>query len=79
MAAGEEVIGWAALERLVVETPYNAAKDVCLGHVPEREVTPVRLTAGQLAVLYPADAHAPKMAAGGVPVAVKKIVVKVAL
>jgi beta-galactosidase beta subunit len=38
----------------------------------------VRLSAGQAAILYPSDAHAPQ-AADGTPTLVKKIVVKVAL
>jgi biofilm protein TabA len=78
VAAGEEIIGWAFIDRMVVDAAYDEAKDVCLGHVPPAEVTPVRLSAGQLAVLYPTDAHAPKLAAGA-PAAVKKIVVKVAV
>jgi biofilm protein TabA len=78
MAEGEEIIGWALIDRMAVDAAYDAAKDVCLGRVPAADVTPVRLSAGQLAVLYPTDAHAPKMAAGA-PRAVKKIVVKVAV
>ena len=39
--------------------PYDPAKDAWLGTVPTDEITPVRLAAGQLAVLYPTDAHAP--------------------
>ena len=78
MAEGDEVIGWAFIDRMAVDTTYNEAKDVCLGHVPPAEMTPVRLSAGQMAVLYPSDAHAPKLAAGA-PMAVKKIVVKVAV
>ena len=78
VAAGEEVIGWAFIDSMAVDVPYDEAKDVCLGHVSPSEMTPVRLSAGQLAVLYPSDAHAPKLAAGA-PVAVKKIVVKVAV
>lgn len=78
VVAGEEVIGWASIDRMAVDVPYDEAKDVCLGHVAPGEMTPVRLSAGQLAVLYPTDAHAPKLAAGA-PTAVKKIVVKVAI
>jgi biofilm protein TabA len=78
VVSGEEIIGWAFLDRMIVTTPYDEAKDVCLGRVPEPEMTPVRLSAGQFAVLYPSDAHAPKLAAG-VPTSVKKIVVKVAV
>jgi YhcH/YjgK/YiaL family protein len=76
--SGEEVIGWAFMERAAVTMPYDAAKDAWLGTVPAAEITPVRLSAGQLAVLYPTDAHAPKHAAGASG-PVKKIVVKVAV
>jgi len=76
--SGEEVIGWAHIDRAAVTMPYDPAKDAWLGTVPADEITPVRLSAGQLAVLYPTDAHAPKHAAG-VPGPVKKIVVKVAV
>jgi biofilm protein TabA len=78
VAEGEEIIGWAFIDRMAVDSAYNEAKDVCLGHVPPADVTPVKLSAGQMAVLYPSDAHAPKLAAGA-PMAVKKIVVKVAV
>jgi len=77
VAAGEEVIGWAHLDRASVTEAYDPAKDAWLGIVPAAEITPVRLAAGQLAVLYPSDAHAPRHSAGA-PMAVKKIVVKVA-
>jgi YhcH/YjgK/YiaL family protein len=78
VVAGEEVIGWAFLDRATVTMPYDTTKDAWLGTVPTAEITPVRLAAGQLAVFYPTDAHAPKHAAG-VPGPVKKIVVKVAV
>ena len=77
VVSGEEVIGWAFIDRAAVTMPYDAAKDAWLGTIPAGEITPIRLAAGQLAVLYPTDAHAPKRAAG-IPMAVKKIVVKVA-
>jgi beta-galactosidase beta subunit len=46
--------------------------------VPAGEATPVRLAAGELAVLYPEDGHAPRLAARS-PSPVFKIVVKVAV
>lgn len=76
IAAGEEVVGWAPLERLSVSEPYEEEKDVCFGSVSGW--TPVLLKSGELAVLFPEDAHAPRLAAGG-PAQVVKIVVKVAL
>jgi YhcH/YjgK/YiaL family protein len=78
IAAGEEVIGWAPRERLTLTEAYDAEKDVAFGTVGKGKWTPVYLQAGQLAVLYPEDGHAPKTAAGE-PGAVTKIVVKVAV
>lgn len=78
VAEGEEVIGWAFIDRLVIDAPYDEAKDVCFGRVPQSDTTLVRLSSGQCAVLYPTDAHAPKLAVT-VPTPVKKIVVKVVI
>lgn len=77
IVSGEEVIGWAPAERMTVTEAYDVNKDICFGTVPVREMTPVFLRAGQLAVLYPEDGHAPKMAAG-TSSSVFKVVVKVA-
>ena len=78
IAAGEEVIGWAPAERMIVAEAYDAARDVCFGTVASGMWTQVRLQTGQLMVLWPEDAHAPKCAAGQ-PAQVVKIVVKVAV
>lgn len=77
MAAGSEIIGWAPLSLMEITEAYDAGKDVCFGTVKPGLWTPVRLEAGQLAVLYPEDAHAPRLAAGA-PSAAVKVVVKVA-
>jgi len=76
---GEEALGWAPVERATIVRPYNEERDMWLGAVPVTEMTMVHLSAGQLAVLYPSDAHAPGRSATGVAAPVKKIVVKVAL
>ena len=78
IVSGEEVIGWASVERVAITEAYDEEKDIAFGTAPLGEVTPVHLSAGQLVVLYPEDAHAPKLAAGK-PSPVKKIVVKVAV
>jgi YhcH/YjgK/YiaL family protein len=57
---------------------YDADKDICFGMVAKGKWTPLLLQAGQLAVLWPEDGHAPKLAAGASS-SVMKIVVKVAL
>lgn len=77
LARGSEVIGWAPLARLEVTEAYDAEKDICFGRV-RGSWTPALVEAGRLAVLWPEDAHAPRLAAGA-PEEVIKIVVKVAL
>ena len=76
--SGAELLGWAPLERLTAATEYNAERDVLHGVVPAAERTFVHLGAGQGAILFPSDAHAPGLAAG-TPEPVVKIVVKVML
>ncbi len=77
VAEGEELIGWAPVDRLEVTIPYDSAKDIWFGTLPAASMTPLRLSAGQVAIFYPSDGHLPRRAAGA-PCAVKKIVVKVA-
>jgi YhcH/YjgK/YiaL family protein len=76
IVSGEEVIGWAPVERMMVTEDYDPVKDIAFGSVRAEEMTPVFLAAGQLMVLYPEDGHAPRLAAGR-PAAVMKIVMKV--
>ncbi len=79
LVEGEEVIGWATLDDATPTTPYGeTGGDAWLGTVPAERVTNVRLKGGQLAVLYPTDAHAPRRAAGA-SMPVRKLVVKVAI
>jgi YhcH/YjgK/YiaL family protein len=78
VASGEEVIGWAPMERMSITESYDADKDICFGIVATGKWTPLLLRAGQLAVLWPEDGHAPKLAAGASS-SVMKIVVKVAV
>jgi YhcH/YjgK/YiaL family protein len=79
LVTGEEIIAWASLDDATVTTPYGPdGNDYWLGAVPAERVTNVRLKGGQLAVLYPTDAHAPRRAAG-TSMPVRKLVVKVAI
>jgi len=78
IASGEEVIGWATAESMKITEAYDEKKDICFGTVKQEMRTLVHLRAGQLMVLWPEDAHAPKLAAGE-PSPVMKIVVKVAV
>lgn len=78
IVSGEEVIGWAPWERMTITETYNSDKDICFGSVANGRWTPVHLQAGQLAVLWPEDGHAPKLASSSSS-PVMKIVVKVAV
>ncbi len=78
VAEGEEIMGWAPLSELTSASAYNPAKDVLHGMFPAAAMTAVRVKAGQAAVFFPQDAHAPKLG-GDQPGRVKKIVVKVSV
>lgn len=76
IASGKELIGWAPAGRMTVTEAYDMEKDICFGVVQKDEITPVCLREGQLAIFYPEDAHAPKMADSD-PSSVIKVVVKI--
>ncbi len=78
IVTGEEVIGWAPAEHMTITQAYDRDKDICFGAAEKGKWTPVHLRAGQLAVFWPEDSHAPKVAAGA-PSRVMKIVIKVAV
>ena len=78
IVSGEETIGWVTRDRMTVTVDYDKEKDVCFGTAARGVWTPVRLHAGQLAVLWPDDCHAPKLAVNA-PAQVMKIVVKIAV
>jgi len=76
--SGEEIIGWAPAKEMTASFSYDAGQDLCYGLMQPGTWSAVRLKAGQLAVFWPEDGHAPRIAAGN-PCLVRKIVVKVAV
>jgi YhcH/YjgK/YiaL family protein len=76
IVSGKELFGWALIDQLENTTTYNPEKDVQHGTIPTEKFTLTRLCTGNLAIVYPSDAHAPGLA-DGEPSPVKKIVVKV--
>jgi YhcH/YjgK/YiaL family protein len=76
LAAGRELIHWAPLTALGAATKaYDAAADFAL-YATTPDMLPVQLRAGQFAILFPDDAHAP-CCTWGDPAEVLKVVVKV--
>lgn len=74
VVSGEEVIRVADVGRLRTSTPYGADRDVAFYHLAPG--TDVKLLPGDFAILYPHDAHLPKLPLTS-PGPVRKIVVKV--
>lgn len=76
--SGRETILWAPLAAMKEETmAFNEEKDAALWKlVPD--VTPLHISGGQFAILYPEDAHAPCVE-WDKPEQVFKVVVKVRL
>lgn len=78
LVSGREVIQWAPLASLGGATkPYDEVTDAALFALTPC-MMPVQLQAGQFAILFPDDAHAP-CCAWGDPAAVLKVVIKVAV
>jgi YhcH/YjgK/YiaL family protein len=76
VAAGEEAIYTAPLDRLTVTTPYSEANDCALYSGPND--TPLRLRAGDFCLLFPQDGHKP-CCVWRAASPVKKVVIKVRL
>ena len=74
--SGVEVIRVTNVETLQVSTPYDSGRDVALYNLDPG--TDVILYAGDFAILYPHEAHLPKLPLSS-PAKVEKIVVKVRL
>ncbi|MFC1677415.1 YhcH/YjgK/YiaL family protein [Planctomycetota bacterium] len=75
VAAGREILAYAPLENLEIDTDYVEADDYALYNLPEN-VTPTVLTPGIFCILFPADTHMPGCQLNGAE-EVHKIVVKV--
>jgi biofilm protein TabA len=73
--SGVETMLWAPLATLQVTQPYLAEKDVALFAMPA-QATPLNLRAGEFAIFFPEDGHAPGLEFGA-PSAVRKVVIKV--
>ena len=75
IASGEERIGFALLGRAGAPlAPFDAAKDIVFLDGAYETLT---LRAGDFAVFFPHDAHAPGIRAGAEPAHVRKVVVKI--
>ncbi len=74
--AGRETILWSPLATLTKTIqPYDAAKDIAFYATPTHAV-PIQLRAGDFAIFFPEDGHAPGLEYDG-PTQVRKTVIKI--
>jgi YhcH/YjgK/YiaL family protein len=76
---GGERIDWFPVETLDPKAPYDEARDVQWLRWPGPAPASVDVLPGTFVVLFPEDAHMPKLATGRGDAWVKKVVVKVRL
>ena len=74
IVSGEEIMGNETLDKLTPADEYKP--DVQKLHLND-EFDQIKLTAGEFAIFFPNEPHAPGIAVDDKPVEVKKIVVKV--
>jgi biofilm protein TabA len=72
---GCERMDWIPLDQVQVTLPYDPARDFCEGIDARGQAVSVIVAAGEAAVFFPEDAHAPKLAVDQ-PEPVRKIVIK---
>ena len=73
---GRETILWAPLPALTnVLQPHDNARDIAFFGLPPQTV-PVALCAGEFAIFFPTDGHAPMLESNGAT-EVRKVVIKV--
>lgn len=76
LQAGRETLLWTPLAELSeVTQPYDDARDISFYAGPKSSVA-VHLQAGEFAIFYPEDGHAPMLEFQG-PADVRKVVIKV--
>ncbi len=76
VVSGEELVQYVPLEHASAAQPFDVESDFCL-YEATRKPSGIALSAGELAVLAPEDAHKPGCSLSDKPQAVRKIVVKV--
>lgn len=73
---GAEQIRFETVDELDVMTEYNAEKD-CALYFMNKTYDSVNLLKGQVAIIFPEEAHAPCVSMGDTPTHVRKMVAKI--
>lgn len=78
MLEGSEQIGWIPIDHLGDLPEYDSQEDIWTKVVDKKQLSFITLHEGDLAVLFPEDAHA-AMFIAGFPSLARKVVMKVAV
>ncbi|MBQ9112494.1 MAG: YhcH/YjgK/YiaL family protein [Clostridia bacterium] len=73
---GEEIIRFDTVDKLNVTVEYDKTRD-CAFYAMNDEYDTVRLRRGELAIIFPNEAHAPCVAPNDTPAPVHKMVAKI--
>lgn len=74
---GSEAIEWFSTNGLAIDKQYDDTKDVEFFNRPAPGPARVDVFPGTFVVLFPHDAHMPKLMTGNTPELIKKVVVKI--
>ncbi|MBM3129123.1 MAG: DUF386 domain-containing protein [Chloroflexi bacterium] len=75
---GQEIIYWTNAAPMIRTIPYDPAKDIWFSTAPVNDATRIVLSRNCLAVFFPEDAHATRLAVDQ-PSPIKKVIIKVAV
>jgi YhcH/YjgK/YiaL family protein len=78
LVSGLEAVDMAEKTGMLVKIPYDSDRDVAFYEDTDKAMHAL-LEAGSYGIFYPNDIHKPGLAFAGIPVKVKKIVVKIRL
>jgi biofilm protein TabA len=73
---GTELIGWKPSQDVLVKFPYDQQRDVWTSMVEQSQLTLLKLSQGDIVVLFPEDAHAPQLTDDG-PLLTRKVIIKI--
>ena len=74
--SGEEIIGFETADKLTPTTEFMGDKDIIIYEL-NSEYDEVRVSAGELTIIFPDEPHAPAIATDDIPQGIRKAVFKV--
>lgn len=73
---GTEMIGWKPSQDVLEKSPYDQQHDVWTSMVDQSQLSMLKLSQGDIVVLFPEDAHAPQLTDDD-PLLTRKVIIKI--